>query len=143
MSDPFKLDDFLPYRLSVLAGRLSREYSQVYREKFGIGRAEWRVIAHLSQETAVSIREIHQRVDMDKSKVSRAAARLEEAGIITKRVNTNDRRLVELSLTQTGQEMMQALEPLAHAFEAEIRDRLGPDADGFLSGVERLLQHKD
>lgn len=139
MSDPFILDTFLPYRVAVLAGRLSREYSRIYQERFGLSRAEWRVVAHLSQESAVSVREIHARVDMDKSKVSRAAARLEGAGYITKRVSPMDRRLVELALTEKGRAMIDELAPIAQAFQAELMARLGDNADGFLDGMAALL----
>ncbi|RMA42868.1 MarR family winged helix-turn-helix transcriptional regulator [Rhodophyticola porphyridii] len=143
MAEPFILDDFLPYRMSVLAGRLSREYSRIYQERFGLSRAEWRVVAHLSQESAVSVREIHARVDMDKSKVSRAATRLEQAGYITKRTSISDRRLVELALTGKGHEMMAELAPLAQAFQDELLTRLGAHADGFLRGADRLLEISD
>ncbi len=139
MAEPFHLDSFLPYRMAVLAGRLSREYARIYQERFGLSRAEWRVVAHLSQESAVSVREIHARVDMDKSKVSRAATRLEEAGYVTKRTSDTDRRLVELALTEQGRAMMAELTPLAQAYQAEVLDRLGPEAEGFLAGVETLL----
>jgi len=139
MPDPFHLDAFLPYRVAVLAGRLSRDYSRIYHERFGLSRAEWRVVAHLSQEPAVSVREIHARVDMDKSKVSRAATRLEQAGYITKRTHSGDKRLVELALTDKGRAMMAELAPLAQAFQADVLDRLGPDAAGFLDGIARLM----
>jgi DNA-binding MarR family transcriptional regulator len=139
MSDPFVLDDFLPYRLAVAAGRLSREFSRIYQERFGLSRAEWRVMAHLSQQAEVSVREIHARVDMDKSKVSRAATRLEEAGVITKRVSEADRRLVVLALTEKGVAMMDELAEAARAFQAEALARLGPEAKEFLSGLEALM----
>ena len=75
----FILDDFLPYQLAVLANRISDAFSERYRSKFGITVAEWRVVAHLSQAEKVSIREVYRQVEMDKSKASRAAARLEKA----------------------------------------------------------------
>ncbi|MCU0911068.1 MAG: MarR family winged helix-turn-helix transcriptional regulator [Rhodobacteraceae bacterium] len=128
MTTDFALDDFLPYRLNVLAGRLSREFAQRYREKFGISIPEWRVVAHLSQSGAVSVREIHARVDMDKSKVSRAAARLEAAGYVEKRVNPADRRLVELSLTDRGRAMMAELAKVAAAYQHELLARAGDGA---------------
>jgi DNA-binding MarR family transcriptional regulator len=139
MPDPFVLDGFLPYRVSVTAGRLSREFSRVYQERFGLSRAEWRVMAHLSQEAEVSVREIHARVDMDKSKVSRAATRLEEAGVITKRISDHDRRLVVLALTDKGTEMMAELAEAARAYQAKLLERLGPGAVGFLSGLDTLM----
>lgn len=135
----FDLSGFLPYQLTVLSERVSREFAGIYRQRFGISRAEWRVMAHLSQADAVSVRDIHRRVDLEKSKVSRAATRLESAGYVTKEVNTQDRRLVSLALTPSGRALMAEMTPLARAFEAEVMERLGPDAAGFLAGVRKLV----
>lgn len=122
---PFDLDAFLPYRMNVAAGRLSRAFSRHYRERFGLSTAEWRVLAHLAQSGGVSVREIHARVDMDKSKVSRAAARLEAAGHVTKRPSGTDRRLVELALTDSGTAMMAELAGIARTFQAGLVQDLG------------------
>lgn len=139
LATEFVLDEFLPYRLNVLAGRISREFAQRYREKFGISIAEWRVVAHLSQSGTVSVREIHSRVDMDKSKVSRAAARLEAAGYVEKRVNAADRRLVELSLTEKGRAMMDELAQVAGDYQRELFARVGDRAT--LEGmIARLMK---
>lgn len=137
----FDLDQFLPYRLTVLANRLSREFSTRYRARFGISIPEWRVVAHLSQAGAVSVREIHERVDMDKSKVSRAAARLEAAGYVEKRVNAADRRLVELRLTPAGRAMMAELAQVAHDFQRELDARLGDGTGAFATAIGRLNGH--
>jgi DNA-binding MarR family transcriptional regulator len=135
----FDLDGFLPYQFNVIAGRLSRGFARRYRTRFGISIAEWRVVAHLSQAGAVSVREIHERADMDKSKVSRAAARLEAAGYITKRPSSVDRRLVELALTPDGEAMMTELIAMARAYQAQILQSLGPDAQKFRDGVNVLM----
>lgn len=144
MRSDFILDDFLPYRVNVLAGRLSRAYAKIYQERFGISRAEWRVVAHLSQETAVSVREIHARADMDKSKVSRAATRLEAAGYISKRASSADKRLVELALTDKGRAMMAELAPLAMEFQERLLRELGSDAPLVLRALDGLIdKHED
>ncbi len=135
----FDLDAFLPYQLAVLSSRVSREFASLYRQKFGISIPEWRVIAHLSQAGSVSVREIHQKVDMDKSKVSRAAARLEKAGYISKRLNPADRRLVELALTDEGRAMVEEITPMARAYEERVLAALGPEAGCFRAALERLL----
>jgi len=135
----FVLDEFLPYQLVVLAGRVSRDFSTIYREKYGLSVSEWRVLAHLSQAGAVSVREIHAKVDMDKSKVSRAASRLEKAGYVTKETHTSDRRLVALALTTAGREIIQQLTPLARQFEREVLAQLGGKAGEFREQVTALL----
>ena len=134
----FDLDAFLPYQLAALSARVSAGFSRHYRKAYGISVAEWRVVAHLSKGDAVSVREIHQKVDMDKPKVSRAASRLEEAGYISKVVNASDRRLVELRLTDKGHAMIDALAPIAKAYEAELIAALGVDDGPFRAQVRQL-----
>ncbi|MEL6642498.1 MAG: MarR family transcriptional regulator [Pseudomonadota bacterium] len=135
----FTLDGFLPYQLAVVSRRVSQDFADRYQQEFDISIPEWRVVAHLSQGGAVSVREIHRRVDMDKSKVSRAATRLEENGFIEKRAHPMDRRLVELTLTDRGQAMIDALASIARAYEAEIMNALGPQAQAFRSALDTLM----
>ena len=135
----FKLDSFLPYQLTVLSSRVSAGFSKHYRDAYGISVSEWRVVAHLSQADSVSVREIHARVDMDKPKVSRAASRLEASGYVTKTVNPQDRRLVELKLTPKGRDMIEALTPIAHQYEQQLSDLLGGNDDEFRARVAQLI----
>ncbi|MCW1931343.1 MarR family winged helix-turn-helix transcriptional regulator [Pararhodobacter zhoushanensis] len=138
----FDLNDFLPYRLNAAASRISRAFADRYREEFGISIPEWRVLAHLHQSGDVSVRDIEARVDMEKSKVSRAASRLEAAGYITKAVNTVDRRLLVLRLTPEGKALVARVLPVAMAFQAEMRARLGPLVEGLEAGLNALLDTK-
>lgn len=136
----FPLDDFLPYRLSVAAARVSRRFAALYGAEAGISNPEWRVLAHLTQAGSVSVRDVFARVDMDKSKVSRAAARLEEAGLVQKTGDPRDRRLVALSLTPAGERLMARFGEIAAAFQEELLFELGPDAAGLDRALERLAR---
>ena len=130
----FDLNAFLPYRLNAAASRISRAFADRYREEFGISIPEWRVLAHLHHAGDVSVRDIEARVDMEKSKVSRAASRLETAGYITKAVNDQDRRLLALRLTPEGRALVARLLPVAMRFQDEMRARLGALAPGLGAG---------
>lgn len=136
---PFILDDFLPYQLAVVAERISRQFARHYREMFDLSRSEWRVVAHLSQQPSVSVREIATQADLDKSKVSRAVSRLEAMGYITKESSCADRRLVVLALTASGRAMVDALTPLAQRYQDEVLTSLASDAEGFQSALKRLM----
>lgn len=136
----FDLSAFLPYQLAVASSRVSRGFAALYRAEFGFSIPEWRVMAHLAQSGAVSVREIHARVDMDKSKVSRAAARLEVAGLIEKRANEADRRLIDITLTPKGDEMIARILPMALAYQAEVLTQLGADAAAFSQALETLIK---
>ncbi len=136
----FRLDDFLPYRLAVIANRVSRDLAERYRRRFGLSIAEWRVLAHLSQAESVSVREIHKRVELDKSKVSRAASRLVANGIVARRINSADRRLLELSLTGKGRALMEELAPIARDYEAGLLGKLPKDDRASLRRVLAKLE---
>ncbi|MCA1778441.1 MAG: MarR family transcriptional regulator, partial [Xanthomonadaceae bacterium] len=40
-----ELENFLPYRLSVLSNRVSQGIAATYEQRFGLSVTEWRVIA--------------------------------------------------------------------------------------------------
>jgi DNA-binding MarR family transcriptional regulator len=115
-----RLNQFLPYLITVLAARVSAELATRYEKRFGISIPEWRVIAHLAENKAVSVREIHQRLNMDKSKVSRAVERLARAGLLAKRIRPDDRRLLELSLTSRGRRVFARIVPLALDYQNDL-----------------------
>ena len=71
-SPDFRLEDFLPYRLSVAANRVSRRFADRYGAAFGLSIPEWRVMAVLGRFGRLPGREIAACTAMDKVKVSRA-----------------------------------------------------------------------
>ncbi len=138
----FDLTAFLPYQLAVASSRISRAFAERYKAELGLSIPEWRVLAHLAQSDAVSVREIHARVDMDKSKVSRAAARLEEGGLIEKRENPDDRRLLDMRLTKKGREVIARIVPIADAYQAELLDSIGGLSPDFRAALQKLYEGK-
>ena len=138
----FDLSAFLPYQLAVVSSRISKGFSELYRAEFGLTIPEWRVLAHLAQSDQVSVREIQARVDMDKSKVSRAAARLEAQGLIEKRENLEDRRLLDMRLTVKGRDLITRIVPIADAYQAQLLAQIGTDAAVFRAALLRLLEEK-
>ncbi len=135
----FELMDFVPYRITVVAQIMSEGLAREYREKFGISIPQWRVLLHLAYAGGnVSVREIENRVAMEKSKVSRAATKLEQSGYIEKCVNPDDRRLIKLSLSGKGTQLMSELLPLAKAYQNEIENTLGRKYTTFMECIELL-----
>ena len=76
---------------------------------------------------------------MDKSKVSRAAARLEAQGLIEKRAHAEDRRLLDMRLPAKGRALIDRIVPIADAYQAEVLARLGVDAVAFRAALLQLL----
>lgn len=139
--DSFDLSRFLPYQLAVLSQHVSGGLAEIYGEKFDIDVSEWRVLAHLNHAGTVSVRDIHNVVNMEKSKVSRAASRLEARGLLTKKTDPADRRLVALALTPDGDALLAQILPLALDYEKRLVEKLGRDRGAeFQSAIRDLLR---
>ncbi|WP_333824813.1 MarR family winged helix-turn-helix transcriptional regulator [Pinisolibacter sp.] len=124
--DGFDLTGFFPYRLAVLAERVSLAVSQLYADRFDLTRAEWRVIAALGANRTMSARDIGPYSTLDKMQVSRAVARLEERGLLRREDHAGDRRTKILSLTPAGRTLYRRIVPLVRAREDDLLAALEP-----------------
>jgi len=131
-----ELEDFLPYRLAVLAHKTSRELSGVYGERFGLSIPEWRILANLGRCGPLYAGELAERSSMDKPKVTRALQRLEAAGIVQRAVDAQDRRQVSLALTRRGRAMFRDIAALALAWEKQF---LSPLSKAERRTLDRVL----
>ena len=135
------LETFLPYRLSVLANRVSRALAEVYEARFGITPSEWRLIAILARFGPMSANGVCDRSAMDKVQVSRAVARATAAGLIDRRTDDGDRRRSVLSLTERGRAMHDEIVPLARDLEARLVEGFAPADRAALSDlIDRLCR---
>jgi DNA-binding MarR family transcriptional regulator len=123
-ANPLDLDRFLPYRLDILAEGVSRALSRIYKEKYGLGVPEWRVLAHLGQYAPITARDIGAHSRMHKTKVSRAVATLEELGFLARSGSDEDRREELLTLTAKGRAAYADLAPKAADFARHLLDEL-------------------
>ena len=135
-----ELEQFLPYRLSVLSNRISGAIAREYSQRFGLGVTEWRVMAVLGRYPDLSAGEVAQRTAMDKVAVSRAVASLLEAGRLQRDIHGGDRRRSVLRLSPAGHAIYDEVAPLALAFE---RNLLGDMEAAERALLFRLLDRLD
>ena len=121
MSDkPFLLDEFLPYRLSVLSNRLSAVIAESYSRRYGLSIPEWRVIAVLAHAPGAAAAEVAERTAMDKVAVSRAVRRLQQTGRVSRRMAAGDRRRSMLELTAAGRRIYDRVTPALRRYEEAL-----------------------
>ena len=122
-SDPeisLKLEDFLPYRLSVLSNSISGAIAALYAEKFNLSIPEWRVMAVIGRFSGLSAREVTERTAMDKVAVSRAVRKLEQASFLRRALASDDRRRLILALTDHGRDIYRRVAPRAMNYEKAL-----------------------
>jgi len=134
-----ELETFLPYRLYRLADLVSREFAAVYKDRLGLTRPEWRVLAGLGQHGRLTAKVLGEQSAMHKTKVSRAVAELERRRWLTRTPDDNDRRIEHLTLTKAGLAAYGEMVPLAKAFERRLSQAMGAARLAeFDYGLERL-----
>jgi len=138
---PLILQDFLPYRLAVLAEAVSRSIAQVYTARFDLSRDEWRVLAALAETGTMKTRDAALYATLDKMQVSRAVAGLERAGLIDREEDAGDRRNRILTLTPAGRALLRRLTPMVQAREDFLLEALEPEELAVLDrAIDRLLE---
>ena len=122
----------IPFLVAALGNKLSDIASRCVRKDLGIGLMEWRILALLMVEAEATPARIGQVAGVDKSVVSRAAASLEQQGLITISADPSGSRQTRLIMTTKGLEMhdrgipmaFESNEALLHGFTTEERNQL-------------------
>ena len=115
-----KLDQFLPYRLSIASNAVSDAVATAYRTLFGLRIPEWRLIAVLAEGGNMSQQALCGRTRMDKVTVSRAAIALADRGLIARASNPGDQRSRLLTLSEAGWALYEQIAPKAIELERRI-----------------------
>jgi len=139
-----ELARFFPYQISVLASRISRRLLAEYRDEFDLNVSEWRVIAHIARCDRVSVREIHNCVNLDKPTVSRAVRRLVSEDMLGREPSQDDKRLIEISLTPKGRRTFEKIASSALKVENDLLSSFSAkEVKGMVSAFEKLHQKLD
>lgn len=145
MPDPsqaLELENFLPYRLSILAQIVSESLHDLYAQPFGLSVTQWRVMAALGRFAPLTASDVGQRIVMDKVAVSRAVAGLMQRGLIERAADRADRRRASLRLSARGRTMHARIVPLALTYEDRLYDVLSTEERrSFDALTERLFAH--
>jgi DNA-binding MarR family transcriptional regulator len=137
---PLELEHFLPYRLSILSNAISQSIADDYQRRYDLSVTEWRVMAVLARFDGLSAREVAERTLMDKVAVSRALARLVEAGRVTRATHAGDKRRSVLGLSEAGWALHDEVAPMARAREREVLAKLDGEEQRWLTRIlDRLM----
>jgi DNA-binding MarR family transcriptional regulator len=115
-----RLQDYLPYRLSVAANAVSKLIARAYEDRFDLKIPEWRLIAVLAEEGPLTPQALCERTIMDKVTVTRAAQGLLKRSLLKREPNSSDGRSHRLVLTASGERLYGQIAPLALEYEAQL-----------------------
>ncbi len=143
-SSVLTLEQYLPYRLSILSNRVSIIIAQAYKDKFGLSITEWRIMAVLGEYPGASADEVSTKTQIEKSIISRAVQKLLTRNLINRVVDTVDRRRQNLQLTKTGQDVYKQIVPISYDYEDSLLECLSKtEAKQLDKLIDKLYSHAE
>lgn len=95
----------------------------------------------LDRRTGISQRELAERLDLEKSSVSRLVADLEAGGLLTRERDPDNRRLYRLEITPEGRRLHRHAAHALHARYERWASAMAPEErDGLALGIPALLR---
>ena len=120
---PFDLTDFLPFQMSVIAGRV---FNRIM-EDAGLQVPEWRIMMALPAHQPCSSHDLCILTAMDAARVSRAQRRLEDLEMISVIRDKGDRRRLVVRLSDKGSAEVSRMRGAAREAEMALLGRLEPE----------------
>jgi len=99
----FDLENFVPYTVSTL----SRQFASLLEDalkKQNLTLSNWRVLLCLTHYEKRTLNQIVDYTLLPQSTLSRALARMEERGLISRNKNDHDQRNYDIEITELGRD---------------------------------------
>ena len=107
-----------------------------FEREMGVSAGTWFSLVLLSKKDGISQGELSQKFEIDPSRVTRLAKRLEREGLILRKRDSEDHRIVRMFLTEKGRGLLEALSDRRERFDRRIAAMLGPEE---LKELRRML----
>jgi DNA-binding MarR family transcriptional regulator len=107
-----------------------------FERETGVSAGTWFTLALLARENGLTQGELSQRFDIDPSRVTRLAKRLEREGLLRKKRDRGDKRVVRMYLTEKGRGLIEDLSGRRERFDRRVGAVLSPEE---LKELRRML----
>jgi len=110
-----------------------------FEREMGISAGTWFTLVLLAREDGMSQGELSQRFDIDPSRVTRLATRLERESLLRRERDRGDNRVVRMYLTEKGRSLIEGLSDRRVRFDRRIGAVLSPKELGELRRMLGVL----
>jgi MarR family transcriptional regulator, organic hydroperoxide resistance regulator len=124
----FNLDDSYGYLINLAAQRLKYELHQTFQAKgYDVTPEQWAVLNRLWEQDGLSQVDLAERTFKDKPGTTRILSLLEKKGIVVRRPDESDGRVLRVFLTRIGKDLKDKLIPCAQEVLAKSGKNLSKD----------------
>ena len=110
------LDSYLPYLLNRAGARIAASFSEEVRP-LGATLQMWRVLAALREREGRRMGDLSETTSIEVSTLTRLVDTMEKKGLVARRRDADDARVVALHVTPAGRRLTQRITPIAERYE--------------------------
>ncbi|MGE5405433.1 MAG: MarR family winged helix-turn-helix transcriptional regulator [Candidatus Saccharibacteria bacterium] len=120
------MEDFTSFICYAMKGTMRKLERQIGREfeKFGINLAQSFVLFSLLENDGLTLTEVGARSKIENSTLTTMVDRLEKDGLVERRLDPQDRRMVRLFITDQGRELAEAVLSKGAEFNQYLKKHL-------------------
>ena len=137
-AEPTFTADYLGYLLA-RASFLVNEGAHAHARAAGLSVMEWRVLATLWGRDRIGVGELAQIVLERQPTLTKALDRMAEKGLVRREGSETDRRVVLVSMTETGRASIGPVLARTRALERRLLDGYAPDEELRLKSMLKEL----
>ena len=94
---------------------------RAFEREVGLSAATWFLLSMLIEDDGISQGEVSHRFEVDPSRITRLAQRLEKEGLLRRKRDPEDNRVVRLHATEEGWRLISSRQERRERFEERIR----------------------
>ena len=115
-----------------------------FEREVGLSAATWFLLSTLIEEDGISQGEVSHRFEVDPSRITRLAQRLQDEGLLRRKRDPEDNRVVRLYITEEGRLLIEDCQERRERFESRFRREFSTEELAefrrVLGVVSRLMQ---
>jgi DNA-binding MarR family transcriptional regulator len=139
----FVLDDHVFYLFTQIFGRRNRALAAGLRP-FGVTVAKWRVLAVLDHSPGATMGALAHLTSVDRTTLTRTLDQLAKDGLVDRKADERDRRLLRLALTPGGAALFRRILPIVEEQNARALEGLsGAELDQLRAQLRRMIANLD
>ena len=137
------LVSYLPYLLNRAGARIATAFGEEMRP-LGASLQIWRVLAALHEMDGRRMGDLSKTTSIEVSTLTRLVDNMEKGGLVARRRDAGDARVVALHATAAGRRLTRRILPIAERYEAiALKGFSAQEADALKKALRRLYDNLD
>lgn len=136
------VNDFTNHVCFIMRTAMKRidRYLSARLEEYGVSVPQSFILWCLLEEDGSTLKEIGGRAQIDSSSMTVLVDKLENEGLVERRLDSQDRRAIRVFLTSKGRKLGEKVLLSGREFNLHLREALGENEEEFVHGLEKVIE---